>query len=84
MAIAGFDQGEDEVAGPCGLSLKIPTFSFFFTLPPFPAFPPALPIPVFGFVLSCDPTKPIDVVGNLDYGGSRTPRFEANPDDDDL
>jgi hypothetical protein len=80
MAIAGFDQGEEEIAGPCGLSLKIPSFSFFFNLPPFPAFPPVLPIPVFGFTLSCDPTAPIDVVGNLDYGGSREPRYEQSAD----
>ena len=82
MAGVSFDTGEDEVAGPCGLSLKIPTFTFGFSLPPI-EFPPAIPFPVFGFALSCNPSDPIDITAGLEYGGSRVPRFEADPDASD-
>jgi hypothetical protein len=82
MAVVGFDKSEEEIALPCGLSFKVPTFLFGFTLPTI-AFPPPIPIPVFGFSLSCNPTDPINITAGLDYGGSRTPRYEQSPDETD-
>lgn len=77
-----FDTQEEVVADVCGLVIKIPTFSFGFVLPPIPALP-ELPIPFFGFELSCDPRNPINVTAGLDYGGGRIPNYDPNPDLDD-
>jgi len=77
-----FNTPAAEISGPCGLSLKIPSFSFGFTLPTL-SFPPAIPIPVFGFTLSCDPHDPIDLTAGLDYGGGRTPNHDPDPDAED-
>jgi hypothetical protein len=67
----------------CEFKLKLPTFSFGFTLPPLP-FPPVIPFPKFGFALSCDPSKPISVSAGIKFGGGRLPCFDSGPDDVDL
>lgn len=62
----------------CEFSLKLPSFSFGFVLPSIP-FPPVLPLPKFGFELSCDPSKPIDISAGLEFGGGRIACFEIDP-----
>jgi hypothetical protein len=68
---------------PCDFSITLPSFAVFFgfSLPDIP-FPPALPLPVLGFTLSCDPAKPVDVTAGLSYGGGRVARFDPDPDKD--
>ncbi len=76
--------GSTAVAGPCGISLKIPTFSLKILLPRLllnlPAFPPPLP---FSLSLSCDPTKPINITKGVAYGGGRKSNAPADPDDNE-
>ncbi len=76
-----FDEPELN-ADPCNFQFKLPNFSFgvnlFFKFPPF-----EIPIPHLRFALSCDPTKPIDVSGDISYGGGRIASFDLSPDDDD-
>lgn len=76
---ASFNSEDPGLSLPCGLSIKIPRFSIAFILPTIP-FPPTIPIPFFGFALSCDPLSPINMTAGLDYGGGRVARFDANPD----
>ncbi len=67
----------------CHFQIKLSSFSIGFLLPPIP-FPPPIPIPKFGFALSCDPSKPVSVNAGIDFGGGRLPCFDASPDNVDL
>lgn len=60
------------VASICGFDIKIPSFPFppKLTISGIP-FPPPFPFPKFGFALSCDPKKPIDITAGLKWGGGR-------------
>ncbi len=72
-------------ASVCGFSIGLPRFSFGFLLPTIP-FPPSIPLPFFGFRLTCDPSKPIDVTAglNLPFGGGRTPNGDPSPFTNDV
>lgn len=65
----------------CKFQLKLPSFKVGFRLPGI--FPIPIPIPKFGFALSCDPSKPIDVTAGVSFGGGRLPCFVQSPDDAD-
>lgn len=76
---AGIGKGA-VVASICGLSIVLPTFTFGFTLPPFPALP-IFTLPSFSFKLSCDLKNPIDITGNLPSVAVRVPCYFGSPDD---
>lgn len=70
------------IAGPCGLSLTLPTINIDLLLPRILAninFPPKL---AFNFSLNCNLSNPIDVSAGLDFGGGRISCSPPNPDDD--
>lgn len=76
----GFGAGA-VIAGPCGLSLTIPTINIDLLLPRIFAnikFPPKI---AFNFALTCDLKNPIDISGGLDFGGGRISCSPPNPDD---
>lgn len=83
MAIvdAGFTDPELN-ADICKFKLALPKFTLGFKIPTF-KFPPDLPIPKLNFELSCDPTHPISVSADVEYGGGRIPIFNTDPDDDE-
>lgn len=67
-------------ADPCNFVLVPPSFSFSFTLPSLPNFPPTLPLPSFHFELSCSPDNPISVSADVEWGGGQTPNYNKSPD----
>lgn len=77
-----FDKPDVNAAN-CQFQIKFPSFAFGVTIPSLP-FPPILPFPTFGFELSCDPSKPINVSAGLAFGGGRVACFDTNPDQSDV
>jgi hypothetical protein len=69
-------------ASVCGFQLGLPRFKFSFQLPGI-SFPPQIPIPFIAFKLSCNPRNPVDITAGLKlpFGGGRSNRVPANPDD---
>jgi hypothetical protein len=74
-------EAPDVKAEKCTISIKLPSFSFGFKLPPI-KFPPEIPFPFFGFTLSCDASKPIDISAGFGNGGGRVAKFDTDPDKD--
>lgn len=71
----------DISAEKCQLKIQLPSISFKFKLPSLNLpFPP--PLPSFGFKLSCDPSKPIDVSVGLSFGGGRVACMDPSPDEE--
>ena len=83
MAIvkSDFDSGAVEAEG-CSIKIALPTWTLGFKIPPIP-FPPPLPIPRLSLVLSCDPSKPLDVSAGVEWGGGRKSQVDKSPDDDE-
>lgn len=70
-------------ANPCEFQIKIPLPTFNLVLPAIPFPPSFLPVFNLSFTLSCSLDNPIDVSGELAFGGGRIPCFDPDPDDEE-
>lgn len=75
-------KGSVDVASVCDIKIELPSIPFppKLTISGIP-FPPPFPIPKFGFKLSCDPKKPIDVTAGLAWGGGKLSCSDKDPND---
>lgn len=67
-------------AGPCGFNIGLPRINIGFSLNLLSLSPIPLPLISFGFNLSCDPTKPIDVVAGASWNVGRVFNGDPSPD----
>ena len=76
-----FDSGSLSAEG-CELKFGPPQFSLGFNPPPF-NFPPKLPKIPLSLVLSCDPSKPLKLTADLQWGGGRKASAPKSPDNEE-
>jgi hypothetical protein len=70
------------IAGPCGISIALPSWVLGISIPGSFPFPPKFP-PFslnFHFKLSCDPTQPVTIINGVPWGGGRVPNAPPDPD----